>query len=112
MGNKGETKLEEDECIDMILKYYEDHCQGDTFEVNNEVWIHNARYLRELMKTLDEGVENYNRIKNCLILLINLCFGIDKADIYNSKGKMAAELSNLEKENFRSLLREEKEKRD
>lgn len=96
----------------MILKYYKEHCQEDKFEVDNEVWIRNAGYLQKLMKRLDEGIENYNRIKNCLILLINLCFGIDKADIYDSKGKLAEDLSNLEKEHYRSLLREEREKRD
>jgi len=91
----------------MILKFYEEQCEDDKFEVDNEVWIHNASYLRKLMKRLDEGMDNYDTIKNCLVLLINLCFGIDKADIYESKGKKARNLSNMERQNYKKLLRKE-----
>ncbi|TFF98141.1 MAG: hypothetical protein EU547_02375 [Promethearchaeota archaeon] len=98
---------EEEDCVDMILQYYEEQSEDEKFQVDNEVWINNAEYLRKLMKKLDEGAENYKQIKNCLILLINLCFGIDKADIYDSKGKLAEDLSSVEKEDYKALLRDE-----
>ncbi len=111
MKPNSESKKTED-CVDIILEYYERECKGDKFEVDNKVWLNNANYLRQLMDKLDDGVDDYENIRNCLILLINLCFGIDSADIYESKGKSAQELSNGEKKDYRALLREEEEKEE
>lgn len=104
--NRVEYELEED-CVDVILKYYDEKCKDDRFKVDNDIWIRNASYLRKLVNRLETGEKNYNRVKNCLILLINLCFGLEDADIYDSRGKSSKVLTNSEKEDYRTLLREE-----
>ncbi|MEJ2250992.1 MAG: hypothetical protein P8Y70_14385 [Candidatus Lokiarchaeota archaeon] len=94
-------------CINEILSYYKIEKFEDSLPLKQEQWIHNAHYLTELMGKLHKESKNYDRIRNCIILLINLCFGIDSPDNFHKKGKPSQALTNHEKSSFLNLLRTE-----
>ncbi|MFW9828664.1 MAG: hypothetical protein ACFFEY_13815 [Candidatus Thorarchaeota archaeon] len=81
------------DCLDKILDIYE----------NSEV----KRYeiLISLMKDLDKELSNTIRVRNCLLLLINLFFNPDSPDYAYNKGKSPPELSQNEKHEMLELLR-------
>lgn len=90
------------DCYDKILRFYEENEAGEALIA--KVWLN--KFLVELMAALEDGT-NETRIRNCLILLINLCFGIEYPDHYHTKGKSDKKLSDNEKELLNSLLRSE-----
>lgn len=97
-----------EDCFDQILKFYRDIKDKEQFgEINQEKWLLNSKYLVKLMKHLDKSVDNYERVKNCLLFLMNLCFDIDQPDHYHTKGKSPKELSEQEKQNYKGLLKTE-----
>ncbi|TXT62500.1 MAG: hypothetical protein BAJALOKI1v1_920009 [Promethearchaeota archaeon] len=104
------NEVKERDCIDKILDYYNEHQEEVQFDVDGEKWIHNSECLMKLMNQLDKNMENYNKIKNCLILLINLCFDVEDADLYQGRGKSAKDLTVSEKQNYKTLLKEEEKK--
>lgn len=95
------------DCYDKILTLYHEKLGENIVEINNETWVLNSDYLRKIVDQLDNKINNYEKMKNCLILLINLCFGIEDPDHYTSKGKSFKDLSNSEKEDYKTLLKTE-----
>jgi hypothetical protein len=81
------------DCLDKILKICE----------NSEVKRYQA--LINLMKDLDKEISNAIRVRNCLILLVNLCFNPESPDYAYNKGKSSRDLSQQEKHQMRELLR-------
>jgi hypothetical protein len=81
------------DCLDKILKI----CK------NSEVNRYQA--LINLMKDLDKEISNAKRVRNCLILLINLYFNPESPDYAYNKGKSSHDLSQQEKDQMRELLR-------
>ena len=69
------------DCLDKILEIYE----------NSEVKKYKA--LINLMKDLDKEISNAIRVRNCLILLVNLCFNPESPDFSYNRGKSPHELS-------------------
>ncbi len=95
------------DCYDKILNLYHEKIEHNFMDIDDETWILNANYLRSFVNKLDKEIENYEKVKNCVLLLINLCFGIEDTDHYVNKGKSYKELSQLEKENYTTLLKAE-----
>ncbi len=95
------------DCYDQILKYYYGKLKDNYFEINDETWIYNANYLRKLVNKLDKKINNYEKIKNCLLLLINLCFDVDEPVFFGTQGKSSEDLTNSEKEDYKTVLKEE-----
>ncbi|MFX0105902.1 MAG: hypothetical protein ACFE75_10455 [Candidatus Hodarchaeota archaeon] len=81
------------DCFDKILDIY----------TNSEVKRYKA--LIKLMKDLDKEISNALRVRNCLILLVNLCFNPESPDYAYNKGKSPQELSEQEKFEMLELLR-------
>jgi len=81
------------DCIDKILEICE----------NSEVKRYQA--LIKLMQELDKEISNAIRVRNCLILLVNLCFNPDSPDYAYNKGKSPKLLSKQEKIEMQELLR-------
>ncbi|MFX1373405.1 MAG: hypothetical protein ACFFCE_16245 [Promethearchaeota archaeon] len=81
------------DCIDKIL----DVCE------NSEIKRYEA--LIQLMNDLDKEISDAIRVRNCLILLINLCFNPDSPDYAYNRGKTSKILSGEEKLMMQELLR-------
>ena len=81
------------DCFDKILEIYG----------NSEVKRYKA--LIRLMKDLDKEISDAIRVRNCLILLVNLCFNPESPDYAYNKGKAPRELSKNEKFEMDELLR-------
>ncbi|MFW9878894.1 MAG: hypothetical protein ACFFG0_37920 [Candidatus Thorarchaeota archaeon] len=81
------------DCFDKILDIYN----------NSEVKRYKA--LIELMKDLDKEISNAIRVRNCLILLLNLCFNPESPDFSYNRGKSPHELSKDEKLAMHELLK-------
>ncbi|MFX0040123.1 MAG: hypothetical protein ACFFCY_13245 [Promethearchaeota archaeon] len=81
------------DCFDKILEIYE----------NSEVKRYEA--LINLMKELDKEISNAIRVRNCLILLVNLCFNPESPDFTYNRGKSPRELSKDELLEMIELLR-------
>ena len=81
------------DCFDKILEIYE----------NSEVKRYKA--LISLMKDLDKEISNAIRVRNCLLLLVNLCFNPESPDFSYNKGKSPRELSKDETFEMHELLR-------
>ncbi|MCK4379611.1 MAG: hypothetical protein KAW51_00625 [Candidatus Lokiarchaeota archaeon] len=81
------------DCIDKILEICD----------NSEV----KRYqvLIKLMQDLDKEISNAMQVRNCLILLVNLCFNPDSPDYAYNKGKSPKSLSGQEKIQMQELLK-------
>jgi hypothetical protein len=83
------------DCFDKILEIYE----------NSEVKRYKA--LIKLMKELDKEISNAIRVRNCLILLVNLCFNPRSPDFSYNRGKSPSELSKDERYEMYDMLRYE-----
>jgi len=94
-------------CVDEILDFYKDENFQEYHPRNKELWIKNALYLTQLMKSMKKNTKDYLRVKNCLLLLINLCFGINEPDYTYEQGKPSENLENSEKDLFLGVLRAE-----
>jgi hypothetical protein len=81
------------DCFDKILDIYE----------NSEVKRYKA--LINLMKDLDKEISNAIRVRNCLILLVNLCFNPESPDFSYNRGKSPKELSKDEILEMHELLK-------
>jgi hypothetical protein len=81
------------DCFDKILDIY----------TNSEVKRYKA--LIKLMKDLEKEISNAIRVRNCLILLVNLCFNPESPDYTYNKGKSPQELSEQERFEMQELLR-------
>jgi hypothetical protein len=81
------------DCLDEVLKVYE----------SGEI----AKYfaLIEIMNKKGKDFSNSLKIRNCLLLLINLCFEIKNPDYLFNKGKLKDDLSEHEKSQFFEILK-------
>jgi len=84
-----------DDCFDKILEAHS----------NSEV----AKYkvIIELMKDLENELSNALRVRNCLLLLLNLSFNEGYGDYLNTIGKKPKELTENERFHMYELLRGE-----
>ena len=57
------------------------------------------------MKDLDKEISNAIHVRNCLILLVNLCFNPESPDFSYNRGKSPSELSQDERFEMQELLR-------
>ncbi len=81
------------DCFDKILEICE----------NSEIKRYQA--LITLMQDLDKEISNAIRVRNCLILLVNLCFNPDSPDYAYNKGKPLESLSGEERVEMLELLK-------
>ncbi|TKJ23899.1 MAG: hypothetical protein CEE43_01675 [Promethearchaeota archaeon Loki_b32] len=81
------------DCFDKILEICE----------NSEIKRYKA--LIKLMQDLDKEISNAIRVRNCLILLVNLCFNPDSPDYAYNKGKSSESLSAEERVEMLELLK-------
>ncbi len=81
------------DCVDKILEICE----------NSEIKRYQA--LIKLMQELDKDISNAIRVRNCLILLVNLCFNPEAPDYSYNKGKSTHDLSEHEKFEMNELLK-------
>jgi len=91
------------DCIDKILNFYK---QKDD-QQEQEVKIKIGKVLIELMEDLKEPERNYLRVRNCLILLINLFLDVESVDRFHLQGKSRDDLSKEETETLSELLKSE-----
>jgi hypothetical protein len=82
-----------DDCFDKILKA----------SSNSDVTKY--KVIVKLMKDLEKGISDTLRIRNCLILLINICFEQNYGDYTDRIGKHPHELSAEEKTFMLDLLK-------
>ncbi len=93
------------DCINQILSFYNDTASKENQD-SQEVKIWSLNTLRRLMETLNSE-EDHLRVKNCLLLVLNLFFGFDSPDNISNKGKSSKELSNTERRQMYDLLKME-----
>ncbi|MHA1805212.1 MAG: hypothetical protein ACTSU4_11910 [Promethearchaeota archaeon] len=95
------------DCIDTILDFY--NRSKANSPLYREIWT--GSYLVKLMEKIDkkdyEKEQKILSVRNCLILLINLFFGIKYPDHYHAMGKSVNELSIEEKKQIFELLKAE-----
>ena len=92
------------DCINQILSFYNDTAKDNQDSQEVKVWSFNT--LRRLMETLNSE-EDHLRVKNCLLLILNLFFDLDTPDNLSKKGKSSKELSNAERRQMCDLLKME-----
>ena len=93
------------DCINQILSFYNDTVSKENQD-SQEVKIWSLNTLRRLMETLNSE-EDHLRVKNCLLLVLNLFFDLDSPDNLSNKGKSSKELSNAERRQMCDLLKME-----
>lgn len=89
MEHKSFFKMEE--CYDKILA------------ISNNGESSQYRIIVKLMNNLKNG-SNVLNVRNCLIILINLCFEIEYSDYMDNIGKSIDELSDTERSQVWELL--------
>jgi hypothetical protein len=90
------------DCIAQILEFYERNAKDEKVKSQmNKVWLSNL--LIKLMTSFNGKADNL-KLRNCLILLINLFSDHNNPDHLNSKGKCVTDLSNNEKNLFKEIL--------
>ena len=90
------------DCYDKILSYYEQH--EDLASDSSRVWLH--KFLVKLMHEFNKAPD-YLRVRNCLILLVNLFFNIEFPDHYHNKGDEPEKLRQEDRDLYLQLLRQE-----
>ena len=93
------------DCINQILSFYNDIVSKESQESQEvKVWSLNA--VRRLMENLNSE-KDHLRVKNCLLLVINLFFNLESPDILYNKGKSSKDLSNKERSQMCDAIRME-----
>jgi hypothetical protein len=93
------------DCINQILSFYNDTASKENQD-SQEVKVWSLNTLRRLMETLNSE-KDHLRVKNCLLLVLNLFFDLDSPDNLSTKGKSAKELSSAERRQMCDLLKME-----
>jgi len=83
-----------EDCFDKILAIYNN---GESSQY---------KVLVKLMSNLKKD-SNVVKVRNCLIILINLCFDNEYSDYTDSIGKSVDELSDVERSQVSALLMSE-----
>ena len=92
------------DCYDRILGYYQENTEDFDSE-SVKTWL--SQFLVQLMTEFGRSPD-YLRVRNCLILLVNLFFKqIDTPDHYHKQGHSIKKLGPVEKAELESLLRAE-----
>ena len=92
------------DCLDEILIYYENKESQRSRAI--KAWI--SHILVDLMVDLEEdNPENYLRVRNCLLLLINLFFDVEHPDHYHSQGISIHQITEQERIKFIEILKSE-----
>ncbi|MFX1340112.1 MAG: hypothetical protein ACFFDK_15985 [Promethearchaeota archaeon] len=92
------------DCLDEILIYYENRENQKSRAI--KIWINHI--LVDLMGDLEEkNPENYLRVRNCLLLLVNLFFDIDYPDRYHSQGVPIHKITKKERIKYIDILKSE-----
>ena len=90
-------------------KIFENRISGALSEEKNNRYENGIelyyKALISLMKDLDKEISNAIRVRNCLLLLVNLCFNPESPDFSYNKGKSPRELSKDETFEMHELLR-------
>ncbi|MFX0042431.1 MAG: hypothetical protein ACFE8L_05935 [Candidatus Hodarchaeota archaeon] len=81
------------DCIKKILEIY-DRSETTKYFI-----------LIKLMRDLKENSSDILKIRDCLLLLINLCFDLGCPDDFNNKGKRVHQLSEKEKSQMCNILK-------
>lgn len=90
------------DCYDELLKYYN---ENETFDSDQmRVWMN--QFLIKLMKEFHEA-DDHLRVRNCLILLVNLFFNISYPDHYHKKGETVKKLKEHDRSVYIKLLKKE-----
>ncbi|MFX1315158.1 MAG: hypothetical protein ACFE9T_04795 [Promethearchaeota archaeon] len=82
-------------------------CIKKILEIHNNSEIAKYFILIKLMRDLKEDLSSTVRIRDCLLLLINLCFNNAGPDNFNNKGKLIHQLTKEEKNYMCQLLKSE-----
>jgi hypothetical protein len=92
------------DCLDEILIYYENKETNRSRAI--KTWI--GHILVDLMGVLEEdNPKNYLRVRNCLLLLVNLFFDVEHPDHYHSQGISVHEITEKERIKFIEILKSE-----
>jgi len=92
------------DCLDEILIYYE-NIESHRSRAN-KTWI--SHILVDLMRNLeDKSPKNNLRVRNCLLLLVNLFFDVEHPDHYHSLGIPIHQISEQERIKFVEILKSE-----
>ena len=83
------------DCINQILSFYNDN-ESKENQDSQEVQVWSLNAVRRLMESLNSEKDNL-RVKNCLLLMLNLFFNLDSPDNLCNKGKSSKDLSNTER---------------
>ena len=92
------------DCYDRILGYYQE-IDEDFDSEGVKAWL--GKFLVQLMAEFGRSPD-YLRVRNCLILLVNLFFKqVDVPDHYHKQGTSMKKLNSKDKQELESLLRAE-----
>jgi len=92
------------DCLDEILIYYENRESHKSRAI--KTWI--SHILVDLMRDLEgDDPHNYLRVRNCLLLLVNLFFDIESPDHYHSQGIPIHQITEKDKIKFIEILKSE-----
>lgn len=93
------------DCIAQIMEFYNKKIESEKESSQlSKVWLSNL--LIKLMRSFNNKAESIDnlRLRNCLILLINLFSNNDSPDHYNKKGKSVQDITGNEKTCFKDIL--------
>lgn len=96
------------DCIAQIMEFYHNKAKENLNPIQfNKVYL--STLLIRVMKNFNGKAtkEEYLRLQNCLVLLINLFSNNDGPDHYNKKGKGVNKLSEAEKDLYKEILANE-----
>ncbi|MGV9204355.1 MAG: hypothetical protein ACOC44_10110 [Promethearchaeia archaeon] len=91
------------DCYDRILTTYKQRANIGSEYFN--IW--KSKALIKLMSNLRENKSETLKIKNCLIVLINLLYNVNSPDYCTEIGKDKNQLTKEEKKNLEKLLKQE-----
>jgi len=93
------------DCINQILSFYNENTSKENPE-SQEVRVWSLNTVRRLMESLNSE-KDHLRVKNCLLLVLNLFFNLESPDNFCNKGKSSKELSKRERSQMCESLKME-----
>ncbi|MFW9823001.1 MAG: hypothetical protein ACFFE4_08710 [Candidatus Thorarchaeota archaeon] len=80
-------------------------CFDKILEAHNKSEVTKYKVIIKLMKDLEDGLKNALRIRNCLLLLLNLSFNEGYADHLDNLGKRSQDLTDAERYEMYEVLK-------